>query len=111
MRGNSPAKTNGRGRRTNCRRYVRILTREKRILQKQYQVKEVGIFGSYVRGEQKKKSDLDILVEFSETPGLLKFIRLENYLTKVLHHKVDLVHKKALRRELKGSILREVVYV
>jgi predicted nucleotidyltransferase len=49
-------------------------------LSKKYKVKEIGVFGSYVRGEQKKQSDLDILVEFKETANLslLDFIRVEN---------------------------------
>ena len=72
------------------------LTKHKEELKQNYQVKDIGIFGSYVRGEQKKKSDIDILVEFEESSklSLLDFIGLENYLTDaILGVKVDLVEK------------------
>jgi uncharacterized protein len=64
-------------------------------LKQNYQVKDIGIFGSYVRGEQKKKSDIDILVEFEESSklSLLGFVRLENYLSDILGVKVLLVEK------------------
>lgn len=108
---NRSSKRNGKGPRTSYRHYARILSRRKKTLIEQYKVREIGIFGSYVRGEQQTGSDLDILVEFSEVPGLLKFIQLEDYLAEVLHHKVDLVHKRGLRPQLRDEILREVVYV
>ncbi|MDI6603308.1 MAG: nucleotidyltransferase family protein, partial [Patescibacteria group bacterium] len=58
-----------------------ILTEHKEELKEKYGVKEIGIFGSYVRKEQKEESDLDILVEFEEDAkiGLLKFVNMENY--------------------------------
>lgn len=80
-------------------------------LQEQFKVIEMGIFGSYVRNEQRKKSDLDILVEFEKPPSLFKFIELEDYLKNILGISVDLVRKKALREELKDIILREIVSV
>jgi uncharacterized protein len=94
-----------------CKQYIRIIARHKQALFATYKLSEIGIFGSYVRGEQKLRSDLDILVEFDEIPGLLEFIRLENYLSAILDKKVDLVHKKALRPQLRDAILREVQYV
>jgi len=89
----------------------RILVEHKEILKKKFKVKEIGIFGSYVRGEQKRDSDVDILVEFEETPTLLEFMELENYLTEILGVKVDLVMKRALKPTIKEFVLREVVYV
>jgi predicted nucleotidyltransferase len=88
-----------------------ILKAHKEELKKKYAVKEIGIFGSYVKGQQKRKSDVDILVEFEEVPDLLKFIELERYLQKLLGHKVDLVRKQALRAELKDAILLETVTI
>ncbi|RLG57218.1 MAG: nucleotidyltransferase, partial [Candidatus Hydrothermarchaeota archaeon] len=64
-----------------------------------------------VRGEQREASDVDILVEFYETPDLLKFIELERYLEEILGVKVDLVRKQAIREELRERILKEVVSV
>ena len=89
----------------------KILSQHKKILQTKFNVKEMGIFGSYVRNEQKAKSDLDILVEFKEVPSLFQFIELEDYLKDILGVSVDLVRKKALRKELKEIILSETFEV
>lgn len=80
-------------------------------LKQEYKVASLAVFGSYVRGEQTNSSDLDILVEFSETPGLIKFIELENYLSDNLGIKVDLVHKKALKPNIGKNILNEATPV
>ena len=87
------------------------LLEHKSELQKKFKVKEIGIFGSYVRGEQKGMSDVDILVEFEEAPTLLEFVELEDYLSKILGVKVDLVMKRALKPRIRENVLKEVVYV
>ena len=89
---------------------MKSLSARKPQLERKYNVKEIGVFGSYVRGEQKKGSDIDILVEFSKVPGL-EFAGLEIELEKLLGEKVDLVRKKTLKPEIRGYILKEVVYV
>jgi predicted nucleotidyltransferase len=86
-----------------------ILQQHKGELRAKYKVIEIGVFGSYVRGQQKKRSDIDILVEFEVVPGLLKFIELEDYLSQLLGMKVDLVRKSSIREELRDTILQEVV--
>ena len=88
-----------------------ILEGKKQYLRDKYKIKEIGIFGSYVRGEQKKKSDLDILVEFEEVPGLFTFMEIENYLSDIFKIKVDLVMKDALKPVIGKQILREVITV
>ncbi|MGJ3247658.1 MAG: nucleotidyltransferase family protein [Elainellaceae cyanobacterium] len=85
------------------------LEQHKSVLEERYQVKELGIFGSYVRQEQGETSDVDVLVEFSETPSLLKFVNLENYLSDNLGIKVDLVHKSGLKPRIGERILAEVI--
>jgi len=89
------------------------LSRHKRELNREYKIKRIGIFGSYVRGEQKKRSDVDILVEFEEAAdlSLLDFIRIENYLSSILGVKVDLVEKQALKPRIGKHVLEEVVNV
>jgi predicted nucleotidyltransferase len=82
----------------------------KQILKERYKVKEIGVFGSFVRSEQTTESDVDILVDFFEVPDLLVFINLERYLQRVLRKKVDLVRKPVVRKELEERILNEVVY-
>jgi predicted nucleotidyltransferase len=93
------------------RQIEQVLRKHKKELAEKYKVKEMGIFGSYVRGEEKETSDVDILVEFEEIPDLFKFIELERHLENLLGVKVDLVRKKALREELRDIILTEVVPV
>lgn len=91
----------------------RILAGHKEELTKRYRIREIGIFGSFARGEQKKKSDIDILVEYDEgdIPDLLKFVETERYLQSLLGRKVDLVRKDGIRPELKNIILKEVEFV
>lgn len=80
-------------------------------LKERFKVESIGLFGSYLRGEQKKGSDLDILVEFSEPIGLFEFIELEEFLRKELGVKVDLVMKTSLKPRIKERILKEAVYI
>ena len=87
------------------------LNKHRDVLEKRYKVKEIGVFGSCVRAEQKRGSDIDILVDFKEVPSLLKFINLQRYLQRILRRKVDLVRRAALREELKETILEEVTYI
>jgi len=91
----------------------KILKEHREEIRKKYGVKEIGIFGSYVRREHKKESDLDVLVEFEEDAdiGLLKFINLENYLSDLLGVKVDLVEKSALKPRIGKHVLKEVDYL
>ena len=89
----------------------RIIEAHKEELEIKYGVKQIGLFGSFVRYEQKETSDVDILVEFERPIGLLKFVGLQNYLSDMLEVKVDLVMKRALRPRIGESILKEVVYV
>jgi hypothetical protein len=75
----------------------KLLELNKSELRVRYGVKDIGIFGSYVREEQTETSDIDVLVEFEKTIGLLEFVGLRNHLSDLLGVKVDLVMKKALK--------------
>ncbi len=81
----------------------------KPVLREKYKVKEIGIFGSYVRGEQSDISDIDVLVEFYEPVGW-EFLDLKEFLESILHVRVDLVTIGALKPQIKDRILKEVVY-
>ena len=84
---------------------------KKRIIPilKKYNVKKAGIFGSYVRGEQKKNSDVDLLVEVDKKVSLIGFIRLKNILEKAVKRKVDLVEYDCIRQEIRQNVLGEEV--
>ncbi len=90
----------------------RILRAHLPELRDRYGVKSLGLFGSYVRGEQRESSNLDVLVEFDDRPlTLFEFIELENYLSDLLGIKVDLVEKQGLKPAIGRRILKEVVPV
>lgn len=74
-----------------------------------YKVKEIGLFGSFVRGEQGRVSDIDVLVDFEEEADLFDLVGLALFLEETLQQEVDVVPKSALRAELRESVLREVV--
>ncbi len=76
-------------------------------IQANFHVENLEVFGSFLRGEETPESDLDLLVTFSETPGLFTFVRLENYLSDVLGVEVDLVMKDSLKPNIGERILAE----
>ena len=85
----------------------------KPVLREKFQVETIGIFGSYSIGHQKQRSDVDIIVAFSEPNDidLLDFIALKQFLSRKLKTKVDLVERKALKARIKERILEETIYV
>lgn len=88
----------------------RILSARLPEIREKFSVKSLGIFGSYVRDEQTKNSDLDILVEFDNEhyPSYSAYIDLEYYLQNLLEISIDLFPKHALRKRLEAQILAEV---
>lgn len=76
-----------------------------------YHITSLALFGSTARGESTQNSDIDVLVDFSQTPDLLTFIELEEKLKSALGKNVDLVPKRKLRAELSQSILKEAIAV
>ncbi|NCO73936.1 MAG: nucleotidyltransferase family protein [Cyanobacteria bacterium] len=82
-------------------------------IQDEYFIEELGLFGSYVRGEQTENSDIDLLVTFKPEArfGLVTYCELENLLSEKLGKKVDLVMKKGLKPHIGKYILNEVVYL
>lgn len=77
-------------------------------LRKEYAIRMLGVFGSYVRGEQGERSDLDILVEFRKVPGMFRFLELERELSSMLGVRVDLVQKEALKPAIGRRIMQEI---
>lgn len=87
-----------------------IIKELKPILSQKYFVDKIGYFGSFARNEQKKDSDIDILVSFRKPLGW-EFFDLKELLEKELNLKVDLVSDKALKEQLRDAILDNVKYV
>lgn len=88
-----------------------ILTEVKSELIDKYHVSQLGIFGSYARGDYNSASDIDILVEYAQKPSLFDLIELKDYLSDRLQMKVDLVTKDGLKPQIKEKILAEVIYL
>ena len=88
-----------------------ILKVQKPNLREKYKTKEIGIFGSYIRGEQSKSSDIDMLVDYEEVPSLFELVELQDYLGDLLKVKVDLVMKSGLKTRIGRRILQEVVLI
>lgn len=90
-----------------------VLEELKPLLREKYQIETIGVFGSYSRGEQKQKSDVDILITFIEPNDidLIDFIEIKQFLTRKLGVKVDLVKKNALKPIIKDKILEETIYI
>ncbi|WMW24263.1 nucleotidyltransferase family protein [Methanolobus sediminis] len=78
-------------------------------LEKRFDVRSLAVFRPYVKNEQDKKSDLELLVEYTEMPGLLGFIELEDYLSDTLGIKVGLVLKPVLKQKVGKDILNEII--
>ncbi|MDA1060176.1 MAG: nucleotidyltransferase family protein [bacterium] len=86
------------------------LQSKKQELQDKYKIKTIAIFGSYARGEQKKESDLDVMVEFYEPLGL-EFIDLANELEEIVGTRVDLVSKSGVKPKYFAVLSQDLIYV
>jgi predicted nucleotidyltransferase len=95
----------------NKTKILKILTDLKGEIRQKYKAQIKGIFGSYARGEQKETSDIDILVDFEEDADLFDFTGLALFLEEKLKIHVDIIPEKSLRKEIKRSVLKEVIRV
>ncbi len=89
-----------------------FITENKKLLKEEFHIIRIGIFGSYARGEQKLKSDIDLLVEFEEnTQDLYDLkIRIKDFFSNKLGIEADICREKYIKPRLKKSILEETIY-
>lgn len=90
---------------------ISTLNSLKDVIKKEYKAEIVGVFGSYVRGEQKETSDVDVLVRFFEGASLFDLVGLGDFLEERLGVKVDVVPIDTIRKEIKEAVLKEAVYI
>ena len=88
-----------------------IIKQHRNIVADKYGIAVVSIFGSYVRGEQEQRSDIDLLADILRPISLLEMVGAEIYLSEVLGVKVDLIPKRAVREELREAIFKETVAI
>ena len=74
-----------------------------------YKVKEIALFGSFVRNKQESASDIDVLLDFDDDASLFDLLHVGDFLEDKLHHRVDVVPKESLREEIRQSFLQEMV--
>ena len=96
-------------RKRSLKKLLEILHKQVPLLVERYGVEKLEVFGSHVRQEQTKDSDLDVLVTSKEAPSLLTFIALENYLSDLLGVKVDLVTQDSLKPKISQRVLNEAI--
>jgi len=89
-----------------------FLSRNKKLFRYKYHIERIGLFGSYARGDQNNKSDLDLLVEFEEnTQDLYELkIQIKEFFKKQLGLEVDICREKYIKPRIKKAILNEVIY-
>jgi len=88
---------------------IETLKKHEREIKERYGVRRIGVFGSYVRGEQKETSDIDILVEFDE-PTFDNFMNLSFYLEGLFGKKVDLITTRGMSPYISPVVEKEVVW-
>ncbi len=94
----------------NLSQIERQLSKHKKRLEERFSVKSIAIFGSYARGDANEASDVDILIDFEKPIGL-EFVDLADYLEELLHIKVDLVSRGAVKDRWLNHIQKDVIYV
>ena len=90
---------------------LHILETHRRELRERFGVKSLRLFGSVARDEASEKSDVDVLVDFDETPSLFGFLRLQGYLRDLLGTKVDLVTESGLKERARPYVEKDAVNV
>lgn len=89
----------------------RLIGQHKQELKEKFKIKEIGIFGSTIRGERRQTSDIDLLVDFKDEADLFDLMGLGLFLEEKLNQRVDVVPRRAIREEIKDRVLKEVVYL
>ena len=96
---------------TSLEEIKKVIEQHRPELKRQFHVEKIGVFGSYARGDQKKRSDVDFLVTFDETIGLFTLSGLYIYLQERLGRKVDVIPFNSLRPELRKYVLKDLIYL
>ena len=96
------------------KKVLELLRKDFPYLRSRYNVKRIGLFGSFAKGLQHKKSDVDIFVEFQKPIGL-DFVDLTEHVEKILGKKVDAITPEGIKgiriKEVADSIKRGIIYV
>jgi len=108
---NEPMATQRKVKVTSLKEIKEIIRQNKPELKRQFHVDKIGVFGSFARGTQKKRSDIDFLVTFDTDISLFDHVDLTIYLKELLRCKVDVIPNDNLRPELREYVLKDLVYL
>lgn len=95
----------------NVNEIIAKLKELKPAIEKDFNITELGVFGSFVRNEQKEGSDIDILIDYKDGTSILTLGGLQYMLSELFNTRVDIVMKKSLKKRIGKQILSEVIYV
>jgi hypothetical protein len=95
---------------TRLEEFKGLIEQHRPELKRQFHVKKIGVFGSYARGTQKKRSDIDFLVTFGKAISLFDHVDLTIYLKELMGCKVDVIQHDNLRPELREYVLKDLAY-
>jgi predicted nucleotidyltransferase len=90
---------------------LETLKAKKPDLQKRYPISELGVFGSYARGDSNEKSDIDILVDFNDRIDGFNYIRLAHELEDLFHHKIDIVSRRGIKARYLPYVEKNLIHV
>jgi uncharacterized protein len=90
---------------------LKILREKKPDLQKRYPISELGVFGSYARGDYNEKSDIDILVDFNDTIDGFRYIKLAHELEDLFNYKIDIVSRRGIKPRYLPYVEKNLIHV
>ncbi len=90
---------------------IHLLKIKKPELQRKYPVSELGLFGSYARGDFKEESDIDILVDFHSSIDGFDYITLAHELEDLFHQKIDLVSRKGIKAQYLPFVEKNLIHI
>lgn len=90
---------------------LKILKEKKPDLQKRYPISELGVFGSYARGDYNENSDIDILVDFNDRIDGFRYIRLAHELEDLFHYKIDIVSRGGIKSAYLPFVEKNLIHV
>ena len=90
---------------------IKSLLIENKKLLKDFGVRKIGLFGSYLHHAETDDSDIDLLVDADDNMSLLRFSDLQIKLSEIFGHKIDLVSVNGISKYIKPTVMREVEFV
>lgn len=95
----------------NTNQIIKILETQKKELEKKYPISEMGLFGSFARGDYNENSDIDILVDFDDRIDGFDYIKIAHHLEDAFKQKIDLVSRKGIKAKYIPFVENNLIHV